>query len=233
MKRLFSVLICTTACSDIKSSALNTSGIHADISAMVEDNQTKVEVILRAGGENSSVYVELEGGDSLEATDGNDIKTLGHSSFGVFHSYTSTFLGTTPETEYTISLQRETETEAPISIAVLTEDFSITTPSAGTVHSRQEPLPISWEAVSPDNETLFLEASGTCIFTITKELSLSDGSYTINNSDFNSINEEEAQESCEVVIKLERRKGGTLDPAYGSGTIFGGVRKTQTIRLDP
>jgi hypothetical protein len=233
MKRLFPLFIFATACSDIKSSALNTSGIHADISAMVEDNQTKVEVILRAGAENSTTYVELETGDSLEATDGTDTNILGHSSFGVFHSYNATFSTTDPDTEFTISLLRESETEAPLSIAELTEDFTLTTPADGAVHSRQEPLIISWEAENPDNETLYLEASGTCVFSITKELSLSDGSYTINSSDFDSINEEEAQESCQFDIKLERRKTGSLDPAFGSGSIFGGVRKTQTIRLDP
>ena len=233
MKRLFTILIFGTACSDIKSSALNTSGIHADISAMVEDSQTKIEVVRRAGGANSTTYVELEGGDTLEATDGTDTNILGHSSFGVYHSYTTTFSVTTPETEFTISLLRESETEAPISIAEITEDFSITAPAEGAVHSRQDSLLISWEAANPDNEVLYLEASGTCVFTITKELSLSDGSYTINNSDFDSINEEEAQESCELEIKLERRKTGTLDPAFGSGSIVGGVRKIQTIRLDP
>ena len=89
------------------------------------------------------------------------------------------------------------------------------------------------EAANGTGETLFLEAIGNCIYTIRKELPFEDGGYTISNSDFNENNEQETQESCEIEIKLERRKAGIIDTEYSSGIVYGGVRKSITIRLDP
>ena len=231
MKKLFAISLCTIGCSDIKSSALNTSGIHAEISAMVEDGKTTVDVILRAGDATSLTYVELDEGDKLEATDGSETSVLGHSNFGSIHTYDAQFDPTDPGTEYTVSLFRELEDDAPVSIATLTQDLTISIEN--DVHSRQNPLTISWEAEEAGDETLYLHASGSCIFSIKDEVPLSDGSFTINSSDFESTNPETAEESCELDIVAERRLTGTLDPAYGSGKVYGGVRKRVSLRLDP
>jgi hypothetical protein len=231
MKPLLPLLLITIGCSDIKSSALNTSGIHAEISAMVEDGNTTVDVILRAGDAYSMTYVELDTGDKLDATDGVESSTLAHSSFGSIHTYDAIFSETATGTEFTIALLRELEDDAPISSATLTQDVTLVVENE--VHSRQEPLTISWEATEPGDETLYLEASGSCVFSIKEEIPLSDGSYTINSSDFESTNDETAQESCELDIVIERRQTGTLDPAFGSGKVYGGVRKRTSIRLDP
>jgi len=231
MKKIIAISILSVGCSDIKSSALNTSGIHAEISAMVENGTTSVDVILRAGDANSLTYVELDEGDKLEATDGTDTNGLDHSNFGSIHSYDALFNQTDPGTEFTISLLRELEDDAPTSVATLTQDLTIILEN--DVHSQQDPLTIAWEASEPGDETLYLNASGSCIFSIKEEVPLSDGSYTINSSDFESTNDETQQESCELDIVLERRLVGTLDPAYGSGKVYGGVRKRTSIRLDP
>lgn len=225
------LLLC--ACSDIKSSALNTSGIHAEIVAMVDGANTQVEVVLKAGDANSSTYVELDAGDSLSATDGADTSDLGHSAFGVFHSYNTTFSTTAVDTEFTISLERELEDDAPLSVATLTEDFTVIAPIDGETHSRQNPLTISWETTDANDEEMSINASGTCVFSIKDTVAISAGSYTINSTDFDATNSETAQESCTFDIVLERRRLGTLDPAFGSGSVFGGVRKRVSIRLDP
>lgn len=231
MKQLLPLTLLTIGCSDIKSSALNTSGIHAEISALVEDGSTSVDVILRAGDAMSLTYIELDTGDKLEATDGTENSVLSHSSFGAIHTYDSSFSETAPGTEFTISLLRELEDDAPISVATLTQDVTLIVEN--DVHSRQDPMTISWEANEPGDETLYIEVRGSCIFAIKEEVSLSDGTYTINSSDFEATNSETAQESCEVDVIIERRQTGTLDPAYGSGKVYGGVRKRTSLRLDP
>ena len=220
-------------CSDIKSSALNTSGIHANITAIVHGDQSIVEVILKAGGENSNTYVELEEGDTLTATDGAETMSLGHTQVGVFHSYNASFSSVAADTEFTVSLSRELEESAPSSIATLTEDFTLISPTDDSIHSRQDPLTISWEIEDETNEELNIKISGSCIFDITDSVPLTDGSYTINSSDFYATNSQAEAESCQTDVILERRRIGTLDPAFGSGLIYGGIRKTISIRLDP
>ena len=231
MKKIIPIALFTIGCSDIKSSALNTSGIHAEISAMVEDGKTAVDVILLAGDANSLTYVELDAGDKLEATDGTDTHHLEHSNFGSVHSYDALFTQSDPGTEFTVSLFRELEDDAPLSVATLTQDLTLTVEN--DVHSRQEPLTFTWEAEEPEDDTLSVSASGSCIFSIKDEVALSDGSYTIDSSDFESTNADTQQESCALEIVVERRREGTIDPAYASGKIYGGVRKRASIRLDP
>jgi len=222
------------ACSDVKSSGVNTSGIYAEISAIVKPtNQTDVKVVMRVGDASSNTFIELDSGDSLEASDGISTEELGHSSFGSIHSYSESFDTTDADTEFTINLKRELETSAPSSVATLPADFSFTAPADNTTHSRQDPLTISWDASAESSDTMAIEANGSCVFSINAEVPFNVGSYTIDPDEFESIGAEDTAESCELEIDLQRQKAGTLDPAYGSGLIFGGVLKTQTIRLDP
>lgn len=230
MRKLLILSLYCIGCTDIKSSALNTNGIHAEISAIAVDGKTLIDVTLKAGDANSITYVELDAGDELQATDGSQTYTLDHSYFASLHSYDTEFNQTEPGTEFTVSLLRELEDNAPSSLAKMTEDVTLIVEN--DVHDRQNPLTISWEAVEPDDETLYLDVSGPCIFSIEREVPLLDSSYTIDGSDFETSNSESDEQSCEIDIIIERRKSGTLDPAYGSGTIYGGVRKQTSIRLN-
>lgn len=230
---LFASTFLLCACSDIKSSALNTSGMNAEIVAMAEGSFTQVEVVLKAGDANSTTYVELDVGDSLSATDGTETFELGHSSFGVFHSYNATFSATEEDTEFTISFEREIEDDAPSSFAYIAGDFDVTSPFEGDIHSRQNPLRISWETADDNDEEMNIKADGSCVYKIDETVRVSAGSYTINSSDFDSANSDAAQESCTFEIILERIRVGFLDPAFGSGSVLGGVRKRISIRLDP
>ena len=228
--KYFFALLCL-ACSDVKSSAVNTNGIHADITALVVDDTTELQVIMRVGGANSSTYVELDAGDTLEVTDGTETKEFGHSSFGALHRYTTTFDRIDPGSEFLVSLKRELEESAPNSMATLSDDFTFESPGDDYIHSRTTNLTIVWSGQDAGDD-MHITVDGSCIIEMEATTSFLVGSYTFNSVDFESFEADEG-ESCEADITLERRLAGTLDPAFGSGSVFGGIRKVQTIRLDP
>ena len=222
------------ACTDVKSSGINTNGMYAEISAVVQStNQTKVDVILRVGDANSNTFIELDAGDTIEASDGTTTEELNHSSFGSIHSYSQFFNSIDEGTAFTISLSRELETSAPSSIAILPAGFTLRQPELGFEISRDTDLDIQWEGSGEDTEMMMIEVTGTCIFSITKEVPFNDNAYTVPSTEFESIGSDETSEGCELQLVLQRKKEGTLDPAYGAGDIFGGVLQTQTIQFTP
>ena len=234
MNKYLPFFLLGAACSDVKSSSINTSGIYAEISATVDAvDETTVNVIFRVGDANSNTFVELDEGDSLEASDGATSEVLQHSSFASIHSYSKTFETTAAGTEFTIDFKRELETAAPASTAILPPGFSLLSPETGASHSQQEDLVVTWEGEAGDADTMSIEVSGTCIFSIADEVPFEDNAYTIDSSGFEKIGSDETVDNCEVEIILQRKKNGTLDPAYGDGEIFGAVRQIQTIRLTP
>ena len=65
------------------------------------------------------------------------------------------------------------------------------------------------------------------------EVPFSDNSYLVSASDLENIGSDETIDNCELDIELQRQRKGTLDPAYGSGEIYGAVMLTQSILLTP
>ena len=231
MKYIFPLLL--IACSDVKSSGVNTSGIHAEIMGLVEKDSTKIEVVMRVGGENSLTYVELDAGDSLEASDGSNTQELAHSSFGATHKYTATFDLIEPGSEFLVSFKRELEESAENSLVVLSGAMTITQPSEGDVASRSEPFTIEWTTEDDESDQLEIRVESSCLLgSFEAVIDVQVGSYTINPTDWD-IDEEDLTESCPTDVILTRLKAGTLDPAFGSGSVYGGFREIIPIRLDP
>ena len=225
-------LLCL-ACSDVKSSGVNTSGIHADITGLVEDGKTKIEVVMRVGGENSLTYVELEGGDTLEASDGTNTQELSHSSFGASHKYTTNFDLIDPGSEFLVSFKRELEDSAPNSLITLSNLFTTTSPVSNDVVSRSSPFTISWTVEDDTEDEITITIESSCIMgSFEDTVNTQVGSYTINPSDWD-VSEGEESESCSADVILTRLKAGSLDPAFGSGSVYGGFKNTVAIRLDP
>ena len=240
MKRviLITLMGIATGCTSVKSSAVNTDGMYAKISAIADGEKTEVEVVLTVGDAYSNTYVELDGLDSLEASDGATSEELRHFAFGTYHSYSADFDEMEAETEFTISFTRDSETSAPASVATLTDAFVISNPT-DSVHSRSDDLhiPGGWTSADMYNFEMYIKLSGSCIYdisTTTENYQLEGGfaGYTISASEFDVAGEDDSIE-CEVTLLLERRSKGTLDPAFGAGEIYGGYRQTMNLRLNP
>jgi hypothetical protein len=228
MKRCLVILCICAGCTDVKSSAITTEGMNAQFTATAGESTTTVAATLRVGGELSNTYVDLEEGDSLEATDGDETQTLAHQSLGAFHEYNASFQSTEAETMFTFSLNRSSGDNAPASTATLPEPFSITAPATGENLSRGNDVLVEWESAGTSDK-MQIQISGDCIGSYVETID-DDGSHTVSAGSLGAFEE---SERCQATITVERQRVGQLDPAFGAGSSYGVQNRTLDFRTDP
>jgi len=139
-----------------------------------------------------------------------------------------------PETrpEYTVSLMRSHNDNAPGSRVGLPAPFEITEPSAGSsiVFSRSRaPIAVRWSPSDTAN-TMSLAAIIACEDGRSEtwfESSLADiGIFTITANTFSSLKGE-----CTASLNVQRSQSGLLDPAFGKGGIISG-RQSRNVNLN-
>jgi hypothetical protein len=218
-------------CSDVKSSSIKTNGIFAGISVTVDGTVANVAATLRVGDALSNTYVDLDEGDSLEATNGEETQVLEHTSFIGFHSYTSEFEGTAPDTEYIISFNRASDTSAPNNVVSIPEPLAITVPSGNQAYQLSSQLDIHIEWDSTTSDVVVISIDGDCIgFYLSDEIT-DAGSHDIPFSAIEPY--DDTTGSCTAIITVERRKVGELDAAFGNGRIYSSQKDTVGIDIDP
>lgn len=235
MRYLLLPLGLTIACTDVKSSAIDTSGIYLSYTVLTEGEGlgSEATVGLNVGGALGS-FVELEGGDRLTVTVGEESNVLDMSSLFVIHSYGSVFTEDAAGSVFTLNFERESLTQAPESTATLPEPFELTAPEDDLVISRSEQvdeeLLITWDGTS--NEPMEITIEGDC-FSHYLEVETNDsGEHSVPVSYF-SENESDAETACTATIVIKRKSVGTVDPAFDGGTALGIQARTLDIRIDP
>jgi hypothetical protein len=236
MKHLFylSTLI-TMACSDVKSSTLDTAGMYLEYDVTTEGEGSYVNVVLRAGGAFGS-FVDLDGGDQLivSVVDGDESSILDASSFLTLHSYDSSFSTDTAGSVFELNFDRETQTDAPSSQATLPEPFTLTAPTAELVISRSEQLDeeleISWDGTS--NEDMIITIDGDCFSTYSEIETDDSGVHSVPISIF-SEGETDSTSSCTARITVERILEGSVDAAFEGGSSFGRQVRAIDITIEP
>ena len=229
MNRMMVLLGLCTACTDVKSSAIKTDGMNAQFSAVSDGTGTAASATIRVGGELSNTFVELEEGDSIEVTDGAESMVLQHQGFGAFHEYGAFFQQSAAGTAFTFSLNRADGDNAPTSTAVLPDTFSITEPGTGQNFSRSDEILVEWSGAGTGDRMQF-EVTGDCIGGYVETKDGDDGSHVIPAGELDSFEE---GESCQATLVVERIRSGQLDPAFGSGSVYGAQRRTVDFRSDP
>ncbi len=227
------------ACSDVKSSEINTQGIYLNYSVLTEGEGlgSTANVMLNVGGAFGS-YVELEGGDQLIVTTGEEANAetsiLDMSSLFMIHSYGATFSTDTAGSAFELNFDRESLTDAPSSIAVLPEPFSLTAPINDVVISRteqiDEELLITWDVTS--NEPIDISIDGDCFSAYSETESIDAGSHSVPVSYFSDY-ELDSTSSCTATITVERKMSGTIDSAFDGGVVAGIQARTVNIRIEP
>ena len=222
------------ACTDVKSSSIATDGIYMDYNVVSEGvgTGTQANAVLRVGGVTSTTFVDLDGGDTLAASSGSEEHNLSQSSLGVLHSYDADFDVDAVGSEFVLRFDRESFDSAPSSIATLPEEFSITAPATESSFSRSADIDIevTWESTSSDPMTIQL--TGDCIGLYVATEPVDNGTHTISMAE---IEEDQMDDfsTCTAELVIERRKGGSLDSAFGGGTVFGAQKRTIQLKLEP
>jgi hypothetical protein len=106
---------------------------------------------------------------------------------------------------------------APSSAVTLPAPFAFVAPAASTPVARSGPgLRVTWQPAGA-GDGLRISASGSCIESVS-EVTISDS----GAHDFAPFRaqQDENNTTCPVTITLERRREGTVDPAYGKGGAF-------------
>jgi len=226
--------IFSIACTDVKSSSVNTDGIYLNYSVNTEGEGTgtTANALLRVGGLTSTTYVELEEGDHLYINVLEEDKELSHQGLGVIHSYSGEFVSDIVDSEFTLNFERNNLDSAPNSVATLPLGFTLTAPEEDTIISRSDDtaeLVITWDNEATD--TMYIEVEGSCFNYYVAEESSDTGTHSIPASYF-SENETES-DACEATVTVERRKVGVLDPNFGEGEVFGSQLRTAIVQIDP
>jgi len=219
----------STACTDVESDSVLTSGMYAGVVAeSVGNGTTNVVAVLRVGGPTSTTFVDLIGDDELTATVDTDTQVMTGSNLGVLHSYSVEFEGDEPGTVYTVALNRTVDAGAPSSTMTMPEPFTLDPISD---FSRAEDLTITW-APSGSGEDMLLEMDGSCLFFWEGEIDGDPGTYTIPANTLEQATDD-TEDSCTVTLRLWRRSVGTVDPAFDDGYARGRQLRTSAAVSSP
>ena len=197
--------LAVTGCSSesTDSSNVKTAGIYADLSVDADSSSNAVvEAALKVGGSSSNTYLELVSGDVLTASNGIHSQTMTRIGSGNWVRYRAT-LPDTPlnsDSQFTISLTRAADTDAPSSSVSLAPIVSIT-----------------WDPISSGDSTR-LTIDGSCIYQYQHTVAAGDTSITLPvNALHESAGLSATDKGCSATITLERIRYGAVDPAYSEG----------------
>lgn len=220
-------------CESVKSGDVATSAIWADFSATSEGEGTHAQAILRVGGESSNTYVELEGGDTLSATVGEETIDLTLIALGELKVYVADFAADEADTPVRFAFARTVDDGAPASTTSIPTPFAITSPAADAAYSRtQDAIPVSWEP-SGSTDNVWIRLRSDCILDAEVSVDGDPGAYTFEAGSLEPIESQEG-ESCEAELLVERRRYGDLDPGFTTGgTVYAAHARTVRLRLDP
>ena len=198
----------TTSSNNIK-----TGGIAALIDVYADtDSTATVHVELRVGGSDSNTYVDLEGGDELTASAGDETKVLTTRDSGV---YEANFSGVGAETPFTVVLNRPHDTTAADNYGALPAPFTLEKPKAG-LSRKNDDLEVTWAPGSDDR--INFEFQGDCIWDYSK--SPSDlGSFTVGKGTLESKGGD-MPETCDIDLDADRSRSGTADAAFDPESWF-------------
>jgi hypothetical protein len=199
-------------CSEsVESTDVRTTGIYPEIDVVATGSgSSRVTVRLKVGGRNSNTFLDLTGGDTLEATVDGDTKTLDETSD---ETYSATFPIDAEGTEFVIAFLRDEEDEsAPESTVSMPAPFDLSVDPREASRAADD-VELSWDP--PGSGDLEFSMSGDCIKSETDDIPDS-GSFTITADSVETF-ESDKDESCTVDVELERSRRGSIDPEFTEG----------------
>ncbi len=209
---VFGLVFLALGCKEsVESTDIRTTGIYPEITVEAEGNgSSTVTVKLKVGGSNSNTFLELTGGDTLEATVEGETKTLRETSDEV---YSASFPVDAEGTEFLVAFLRTEEDEsAPASIVELPAPFELEVAPREASRATDD-VELSWDP--PGSGDLDWDMSGECIRRQFDELP-DDGTHTITAGSIET-SELDEDDSCTVTVQLERSQRGSIDEAFTEG----------------
>jgi hypothetical protein len=222
------------ACTSVKSSDLETSGMSAHMT-VTADGQGNTDVIAELNVDtNATDFVDLSAGDSLVSTAaGGAPRSMSRSDVLGVISYDTGFTGEDAAgTAYTVAFHRKApNVSAPSSTCTLPQPFAITAPASGASLSRAGDAVVVAYSNSGQPDAMTYQVTGPCVNTATGTLPTDSGSITIPKG---TLVESGGTSSCTATLTLRRSRNGQLDPAFGyGGSISCDQARTLTFTSTP
>lgn len=228
-------LLMAQGCAKTSSSALKVDQMKAEIEVNAQDNgNSRVRVTLTELGKVTRTYVDLTSRDKLYVIAGtaSRVELTKNETLSVI-TYDTTLTGQSSQaTNYKIEFVRGDGFKgAPETNCALPASFSITSPAEDQAFSRvSNDVPFT---VTAGNNNYKFKLAGSCINTIEKSVTdAADGSFTVAKTEFVSP-AAEASSNCDLTATLIREAQGTLDSAWGSGSVLCSQERTRKIRSTP
>lgn len=217
------------ACGVTPSEDLNTSGIHALMSATVTgDGSTYVSASLFNGNPLRLIFVELSADDRLVAHHDTDTETLVETQLLTLVSHGATFEGDAAEQTFEIDFERgDTNEDAMGSTATIPAPFTLD--PAPTTASRAAELAVSWQGTAP--EPMSWSATGPCIKSASGTVE-EDTAVTIPANAFAPSNPAMPM-TCDVTVTIARVRAGDLASAFGGGAMSGRQERSFVVSSTP
>lgn len=223
-------------CTDVDSTNLNTSGIRAELTVTGRGTGTATVSAGLYVQDSSLTFVELQEGDELTATTGDQTKTMEKSElFGVIDYYASFDDADAEGTAYTIAFNRESDESATGNTATLPAPFELTAPEGDALtYSRADDDIVVTYDNSGKSDAMSYSVYGDCLSPYGQQLDGDPGTFTIAKGAL-TLDDTSASTptSCQVTVTVSRTRPGTLDPAFGEGHMSGVQARTFTFTTMP
>ena len=220
--------IACVACNSLESGDLRTNGMEPDI--VVRSNNTDANSKLNVNihvGDSINSFVDLDAPDVMTASvNGGEATELSESNLLGVTGYSMDVNTKEPDTEVIVILTRgEQDDGAPSSTVAFTQQLALTSPGAGASFSRAtDDIEVTFTS-EESTDGVRITVTGECIDSISLDVQAGDTAVTIEAGtilkkvDQNTEDDLEIPDSCDIAVSAVRTRTGTLDPAYGGGSI--------------
>ena len=224
-----SLALAAVGCTEtVESGDIRTSGIYPEITVEANGSgSSTVTVRLKVGGDDSNTFLELTGGDTLEATVDGDTKTLDETGS---YTYRTSFPVDAEGTEFVVSFMRsEADESAPASVVTLPAPFDLEL-GATEASRADDDLEYTWDP--PGSGNVSWDIDGDCI-QHDDGSTPDDGANTLAAGSIETF-ESDAEETCTVDLEVTRQNSGDIDAAFTEdGSIVARHVRTESFTSTP
>ncbi|HEY4219966.1 MAG TPA: hypothetical protein VGO62_01460, partial [Myxococcota bacterium] len=227
------LLSAVVGCTSVDSADIKTHGIQPGMTVTSSAGATTSHVSVAFHvGDSIDTFVTLQDDESVTASVGTTPVKLAHSEILGFTSYDGDLPTNAAGTTVTIALSRPTDTSAPSSSVTMTDQLTLTSPTGGAganVSRANDDVTVAWTSdTSADGVTVL--AQGDCIDTFSTSVAPPNTSAIISKGTLKKKTGDNIADTCAVTFAAERSRSGTVDAAYGGGSISDTFSSSATLQ---
>lgn len=210
------LLLSLWGCESVSSQDVETNAMYASFEATGEGVGVRATAVLKVGGASATTYVNLEGGDRLVVTAGETEVEMTESFVSDLYIYDADIPAVEVGTELVFRLERQSGEDALDSRCSLPLGLTVLAPEPVETLSRAiDDLAIAWTP-SGEQDPVRAVISGDCIWDEVVDVQGDPGNTTVMAGTLASLDEENPA-ACSAQVEVQRRRSGSVDPAFGEG----------------